>query len=213
MRIPSGPFTNILVAINVGIGGLLLWPAGWTQAVLAGALYPARFSAGDGAFADIPYLLPVWLTPFSSAFLHGGVLHLVLNMAMLLLMGRMTERVLGWQGLGLLYIIGILAAAAAEVLAHPTSVTPVIGASGAISAVIAVYMMLFPNSEPKPWGSIPLTISRPLQLLFMWVLINLMIGFVSPGMGLGIAIWSHIGGFVAGLLLARPLLRWRYRKA
>jgi membrane associated rhomboid family serine protease len=213
MRIPPGPLTNILVAINVSVGVLLLWPAGWTQAVLAGALYPSRFSAGDGAFADIPYLLPVWLTPFSSAFLHGGVMHLVLNMAMLLLMGRITERVLGWQGLGLLYIVGMIAAATTEVLAHPGSTTPVIGASGAISAVIAVYMMLFPNGEPKPWGSIPVALSRPLQLLFMWVLINLMIGFVSPAMGLGIAIWSHIGGFVAGLLLARPLLRWRYRKA
>jgi membrane associated rhomboid family serine protease len=128
-------------------------------------------------------------------------------------MGRMTERVLGWQGLGILYVAGIIAASAAEFLAHPSSQTPVIGASGAISAVIAVYMLLFPNKEPKPWGPIPVAIARPLQLLAMWVLINLMIGFAGPGMGLGIAIWSHIGGFIAGLLLAKPLLRWRYRNA
>jgi membrane associated rhomboid family serine protease len=213
MRIPPGPLTNILVAINVVIGLLLIWPPAWEASVMAGALIPARFSGGNSAYLDIPYLLPVWLTPFSSAFLHGGVLHLVLNMAMLLLMGRMTERVLGWQGLGILYVAGIIAAAAVEFLAHPSSQTPVIGASGAISAVIAVYMLLFPNKEPKPWGPIPVAIARPLQLLAMWVLINLMIGFAGPGMGLGIAIWSHIGGFIAGLLLARPLLRWRYRKA
>ncbi len=213
MRMPPGPLTNILVATNVVLGLSMLWPAGWSQMVMAGALYPARFSVGDTQFADIPGLLPVWLTPFSSAFLHGGIMHLVLNMAMLLLVGRITERVLGWQGLGLLYIIGIITAAAAEILVHPTSTTPIIGASGAISAVIAVYMLLFPNGEPKSWGNIPLTVSRPLQLLFMWVMINLMIGFVSPGMGIGIAIWSHIGGFIAGLLLARPLLRWRYRNA
>ena len=213
MRIPPGPLTNALVIANILVGLLLLWPSAWEVSVMAGALVPARFSMGDAAFADVPYLLPVWLTPFSSAFLHGGILNLVLNMAMLLLMGRMTERVLGWQGLGLLYVVGIVASALAEFVAHPHSQIPVIGASGAISAVIAVYMILFPNSEPKPWGPMPAKIARPLQLLLMWVLINLMIGYAGPGMGLGIAIWPHIGGFIAGLLLAKPLLRWRYRNA
>jgi membrane associated rhomboid family serine protease len=211
MRIPPGPLTNILVAANVLVGLLLLWPPVWIASVMAGALIPARFSVGDAAFAGVPYLLPVWLTPFSSAFLHGGILHLVLNMAMLMLMGRMTERVLGWQGLGLLYFLGMIAAALAEFLAHPASTTPVIGASGAISAVIAVYMLLFPNKEPQSWGPLPAKLARPLQLLLMWVLINLMIGFAGPGIGMGIAIWPHIGGFMAGLVLARPLLKWRYR--
>lgn len=213
MRIPPGPLTNILVIANVLCGLLLLWPSAWETSVMAGALIPARFSTGDVAYLNIPYALPVWLTPFSSAFLHGSIMHLVLNMAMLLLMGRMTERVLGWQGLGFLYLSGMLASALAEYLAHPESNVPVIGASGAISAVIAVYMLLFPNSEPKPWLGIPTKFARPLQLLLMWVLINLMIGYAGPGMGFGIAIWAHIGGFIAGLTLARPLLRWRYRNA
>ena len=213
MRIPPGPLTNILIAANILVGLLLLWPPAWEASVMAGALIPARFGAGDAAYSSIPYLVPVWLTPFSSAFLHGSILHLVLNMAMLLLMGRMTERVLGWQGLGILYVVGMIVAAIAEFLAHPSSQVPVIGASGAISAVIAAYMLLFPNKEPQPWGPIPVSIARPLQLLTMWVLINLMIGFAGPGMGLGIAIWPHIGGFIAGLLLARPLLKWRYRNA
>ena len=90
---------------------------------------------------------------------------------------------------------------------------PVIGASGAMSAIIGAYVVLFPNKQPKNWGPIPASIARPLHLLAAWVALNLALGFVAPGLGMGIAIWSHIGGFVAGLLLARPLLLWRYRKA
>ncbi len=213
MKIPPGPLTNALVIANVIVGLLMLWTPAWEHAVLAGGLFPIRFSAGDATFVNVPYLVPVWLTPLTSAFLHGGILHLILNMAMLLLMGRMIERVLGWQGLAILYFIGMVASAAAEVLVHPSSQTPVIGASGAISAVIAAYMLLMPSKEPKPWGPFSVAITRPLQLLTMWVLLNVMVGIVSPGMGLGIAIWAHIGGFIVGLLLARPLLQWRYRNA
>lgn len=213
MRIPPGPLTNILVVANTVIAFVLLIPGFWEQAVMAGGLFPMRFTEGDAAFSSFGYLLPVWLTPISSGFLHGGLMHLLLNMLMLLLMGRMTERVLGWKGLGVLYLAGIFAAAAAEILAQPHSTVPVIGASGAISAVIAAYLLLFPNSEPKAMGPLPPAIARPVQLLFMWILINLMIGFVAPGIGIGIAIYSHIGGFIAGLVFARPLLQWKYRKA
>ena len=90
---------------------------------------------------------------------------------------------------------------------------PNVGASGAIAAVIGAYVLLFPNQQPKPWGPIPANIARPLHLTIAWVGLNLAMGFVGPGLGIGIAIWSHIGGFIVGLLLARPLLLWRYRKA
>lgn len=90
---------------------------------------------------------------------------------------------------------------------------PAIGASGAISAIIGAYVLLFPNAQPKAWGPIPANIARPVHLTLAWAALNLALGFVGPGLGIGIAIWSHIGGFVAGLFLARPLLLWRYRKA
>jgi membrane associated rhomboid family serine protease len=102
------------------------------------------------------------------------------------------------------------------VMKWPMSVdmmAPAVGASGAIAAIIGAYVLLFPNQQPKPWGRIPANIARPLHLTIAWIALNLAIGFVGPGLGIGIAIWSHIGGFVAGLLLARPLLLWRYRKA
>ncbi len=211
MRFPRGPVTNVLVALNVAIAAVLLVPIWWQHAVIIGGLFPARFGVGADAFSGFNIMVPAILTPITAAFLHGGVMHVVLNMLMLLLIGKMVERVLGGGMYLLLYFIGAYAAALAEYIAAPASMTPIIGASGAISAVIGAYVILFPNKQPKNWGPIPASVARPLHLLVAWAALNLAIGFVAPGMG--IAIWSHIGGFIAGLLLVRPLLLWRYRKA
>lgn len=213
MRFPRGPVTNALVIINLVIAVILLVPVWWEHAVVAGALYPARFGAGAYAFADVGLLIPAILTPVSAAFLHGGIAHVILNMLMLLLIGKMVERVIGGGLYLVLYFVGAYAAALAEYLVSPNSMTPVIGASGAISAIIGAYVILFPNKQPRNWGPIPASVARPLHLLLAWAALNLAIGFVAPDLGLGIAIWSHIGGFLAGLLLVRPLLLWRYRKA
>lgn len=220
MRFPPGPVTNALVVINLVIAAVLLVPLWWQYAVVSGGLFPVRLSGDSSAFADIGFLVPALLTPVTAAFLHGGIAHVLLNMLMLLLIGKLVERVLG-GGLYLgLYLVGAYAAAGTEWLAAvmkwPMSLdimAPAIGASGAISAIIGAYVLLFPNQQPKAWGPIPANIARPLHLTIAWVGLNLAIGFVGPGLGIGIAIWSHIGGFVVGLLLARPLLLWRYRKA
>lgn len=220
MRFPRGPVTNALVVINALIAAVLLVPDWWQYAVVSGGLFPVRLSGDSSAFADVVFLVPAFLTPFTAAFLHGGIAHVLMNMLMLMLIGKMVERVLG-GGLYLgLYLVGAYAAAGIEWLAAvmrwPMSLdimAPAIGASGAISAIIGAYVLLFPNQQPKPWGPIPANIARPLHLTIAWIGLNLAIGFVGPGLGIGIAIWSHIGGFVAGLILARPLLLWRYRKA
>lgn len=213
MRIPRGPVTNALVALNAAIALVLLVPLWWQHAVISGALFPARFGVGDAAFADVGFLVPAFLTPISAAFLHGGIMHVVLNMVMLVLIGKMVERVLGGGPFLLVYFVGAYAAALAEWIAIPDSMTPIIGASGAISAIIGAYVILFPNKQPKNWGPVPASIARPLHLLVAWIGLNLALGFVAPGLGMGIAIWSHIGGFIAGLIMVRPLLLWRYRKA
>jgi membrane associated rhomboid family serine protease len=220
MKFPRGPVTNALVIINLVIATVLLVPMWWQYAVVTGGLFPVRLSGDSSAFADVGFLVPAFLTPFTAAFLHGGIAHVVLNMIMLMLIGKMVERVLGGGLYFGLYVIGAYAAAGTEWLAAvmrwPMSLdimAPAIGASGAISAIIGAYVLLFPNQQPKPWGPIPASIARPLHLTIAWIGLNLAIGFVGPGLGIGIAIWSHIGGFVAGLFLARPLLLWRYRKA
>ncbi len=206
----SGPLTNILLVANIAVWLVMLWPELAERAVWAGGFIPGRFMLGDiGATG----LLPVWLTPISAAFLHSGFMHLLLNMLMLAFVGKMMERVLGWKGLAALYSAGIIASSAAEFIASPYSGLPFIGASGAISALLGAYVILFPNATPKPWGPIPARFARPLQLLLLWSVINLALGFVTPGLGYSIAVFAHIGGFAAGLFLAHPLLKWRYRNA
>ena len=213
MQVAAGPVTKTIAAINIALAVLVLIPGLYAPVTVAGALIPARFSLGDGVFGEVGYMLPVWLTPLSSAFLHGGILHVALNMLMLLMVGANVERVLGSKSFAILYGAGIICAAIAEIAAHPQSPMPVVGASGAISALFAAHMQLFPHNRPKDWGRISGKLVHAAQLLAAWVAFNLMLGFVGPGIGVNIAIWAHIGGFIAGLALTWPLLNWRYRKA
>lgn len=220
MQFPRGPVTNALVVINLVIATILLVPSWWQYAVVSGGLFPIRLSGNDVAFADVGFLIPAVLTPLSAAFLHGGVAHVVMNMLMLLLIGKIVERVLGGVSYLALYLVSAYFAAGTEwlasVMAWPMSadmMAPAIGASGAISGIIGAYVLLFPNKKPRAWGPVPAALARPLHLTLAWIALNLALGFVGPGLGIRIAIWSHIGGFVAGLLLARPLLLWRYRNA
>ncbi len=213
MRGSMGPVIKAIGAINILIALIMLIPAMWDAFVVAGALFPARFIDGSAAFEGAAFVLPVWLTPISSAFLHGGLLHVGLNMMMLAMIGPNIERILGRVGTIVLYGAGMIFAAAAEVAAQPHSMMPVVGASGAISAIIAAHALLFPRERPKPIGPIPGGWAHAIKLMIGWIILNLMLGFVGPGIGVQIAIWSHIGGFAAGLMLTWPLLRWKYRKA
>jgi membrane associated rhomboid family serine protease len=213
MRTPAGPVTKAIAAMNVVLALIVLFPGFYGPVTVAGALIPARFTMGDAVFGGVGYLLPVWLTPISHAFLHGGILHVSMNMLMLLMVGANIERVLGSTSFAALYATGMLAAAAAEIAAQPHSPIPVVGASGAISALFAAHMQLFPRNRPRPLGPIPGKVIHAAQLLAGWMLLNLMLWFVAPGVGLNIAIWAHIGGFAAGLALTWPLLNWRYRNA
>ena len=208
-----GPFVKAIAAINLLLALLMLIPAVWEPVMIAGALFPARFFADPAAFQGAGFMLPVWLTPVSSAFLHGGILHVGLNMMMLAIIAPNLERVLGETNIIILYAVGMFAAAAAQVAADITSMIPVVGASGAISALIAAHVTLFPRDRPKPVGPIPGKWAHALKLLVGWTVLNLMLGFVGPSIGVTIAIWAHIGGFAAGLMLTWPLLRYRYRNA
>jgi membrane associated rhomboid family serine protease len=158
--------------------------------------------------------LPVAITPLSSALLHSGFAHLFLNMIMLLWCGRQVETALGWKLYLLLYVVGAYAAAAAQWALDPASGTAMVGASGAISAVVGMYALVFGEQRVPAIGPIPGHIVRALWLAAAWIGLQALIGIgFSGGIGgnAGVAIGAHIGGFLAGLLLARPLLRWRYR--
>jgi membrane associated rhomboid family serine protease len=136
-----------------------------------------------------------------------------LNLLMLVWCGTKVERILGAGPLVLLYIVGAFTAAIAQWLASPMSPTPMIGASGAISAVIGAFALSF--GEQKRLVKSP-GLNRALNsmwLLAAWVVLQMMTGLLAGTQGYLLATPAHIGGFVAGLLLQRPLLLWQYRNA
>ncbi|MBF6603312.1 MAG: rhomboid family intramembrane serine protease [Sphingorhabdus sp.] len=214
MNMQDGKLTNGLVIANVVIF-LLLWISGWQyDAVLRGGFFPIRWS-GEGypALESFGALVPAWLTPISSAFLHAGFLHIAFNMLMLIFCGRLVEQVLGAKLLAFLYVLGAYSAAVAEYLFNSQSVNPVIGASGAISAILAAYALLSARNEVKPIGPVPGYVVRIVWLTAAWIGIQFMIGIATYGGVTRIAIFAHIGGFVAGLIATRPLLLWRFKGA
>lgn len=177
------------------------------QAFVGGGFIPGRF--GSELIAAPGTMLPFIVTPLSSAFLHAGVLHLLLNMVILIFVGRQLEGPLGSSATAFLLVAGAYAGALAQWMSDPGSLVVLIGASGAISALIAVYALIFSRSKTAAIGPIPGHWVRALWLAAAWIGLQMLIG-VAGGVGFGdVAIWAHIGGFLAGLLLARPLLRWR----
>ena len=88
-----------------------------------------------------------------------------------------------------------------------------IGASGAVSAVIGAYAILFGRNKVKIASPRLALWVNALWLMAAWVVLQLIVGFTFAGLGVLVAIAAHIGGFAVGLLLANPLLLLRYRKA
>jgi membrane associated rhomboid family serine protease len=201
---------SVAIAALTTIAFLLaaVFDAGNAAALLMGFI-PARWS---GLMPGWPGVWPV-LTPLSSTLVHGGFLHLAFNLLMLVWCGTQVERVLGRPALLILYVVGAFAAAAAQWLSDPSSATPVIGASGAISAVIGAFALSFSRAR-QVTSSVRLNRTiNALWLLAAWVVMQILVGWTAGGQGVMLATPAHVGGFVAGLLLQRPLLLWRYRKA
>ena len=89
------------------------------------------------------------LTPLTATLVHSGFVHLLFNLLILLFCGRSVERVLGGSGIVILYLVGAYAAAAAQYPLDPDATVPMVGASGAISAVLGAYAMLFGRNKVK----------------------------------------------------------------
>ena len=213
MKLPDSwsraPVTLALTIVTTAVWLLVSMLRLGEWAVVWGGFIPARLElAGDASIA------PFWLTPLTAAFLHANIIHLAFNLLILVFCGRPTEAVLGSAGFGFLYLIGAYAAAAAHYLVGPTSFTPMIGASGAISAVLGAYAILFGRNKVRVANPKLATMLNALWLMAAWVVLQLIVVFTFAGMGGSqIAVAAHIGGFLVGVALANPLLLFRYRKA
>src|SRR5258708_2164979 len=181
------------------------------------ALIPARYfdSGGYNAVMSPTDYLPL----VSNMFLHGGWLHLIVNMWTLWLFGRVVEDQLGSGRYLIFYFAcGILASVTYAVL-NPNSTVPALGASGAIAGVLGCYMRLFPFSQIVvmiPILFIPLFFEvRAMLFAGLWFLfqaLGAITDWSAPFTGGGIAWWAHIGGFIAGVILAGPLRPPRRRQ-
>jgi membrane associated rhomboid family serine protease len=183
-------------------------------ATLAGFI-PARFTTVVAMPAGA---VPAWLTPLSATLVHAGLAHLGFNLLIFAFCGRLVEASIGPASLVFLYLVGAYAAAGGQYLLDPHSLSPMIGASGAGSAVIGAYALLYGRRQVRGWGPVSGRLLQVAWLAAAWVGLQALIGlsaFGVPGVPLGgtIAVAAHVGGFLAGLALARPLLLFRYRSA
>jgi membrane associated rhomboid family serine protease len=172
------------------------------------ALIPVRYTHPD--LARAAGLNPHDYWPLiTDAFLHGGWLHIIFNMWFLWIFGPAMEARFGRLGFLALYFGGALVASVLHVATHPDSAEPVLGASGAIAAVIAAYAVIYPTERVitiVPILFIPLFVPVP-AILFagLWLGLQLLQGaseLMRPSMAAGVAWWSHIGGFAFGALFA-----------
>ncbi|NIA29218.1 MAG: rhomboid family intramembrane serine protease [Actinobacteria bacterium] len=154
--------------------------------------------------------------PFTSMFLHGGLLHIAGNMLYLWIFGDNVEYLCGHFRFLLFYLLCGFIAFLSHFLTVPFSNIPMIGASGAISGVLGAYALKFPRARVYVLVPLFIWIWRIFRIpaavvLGFWFLIQIISGLSSPGSGAGVAWFAHIGGFVSGMILIRFFTKKRYK--
>ncbi|MBI4791122.1 MAG: rhomboid family intramembrane serine protease [Chloroflexi bacterium] len=162
---------------------------------------------------------PLWIQPLTSMFLHGGWLHIIGNMAYLRVFGDDIEEALGSFLYTLFYLgCGVVASLTHIVLSGPADTVPSIGASGAIAGVMGAYLVLYPNRRVHvllPSFGFRTGQTSALVLLGFWFVLQFFNGIAALSQDTaqtgGVAVWAHVGGFVAGALVGL-LLRGGHRQ-
>ncbi len=206
--------TVTLLVLNVGI---FLWMQFLMEPPVRHGLYlsfglvPAVMT-GKAALAEKLHLIPALASVVTYMFLHGGWMHLIGNMAFLWVFADNVEDSFGHVGFLLFYIACGIVAGLFFLLFSPSARVPLVGASGAISGVLASYLVLFPRSRVfSVLGVVPISLPA-LWLLLAWLAFNFFFFVTESVTGGGVAWVAHLGGFAAGLvftLLLRNRLRLR----
>jgi membrane associated rhomboid family serine protease len=199
-----------LIVANVVV---FLWMQSLSPRLLEAAI--VHYAVIPVAYTDPRYALSLGLDPtnflpmLTDMFMHGGWMHIIFNMWFLWIFGPALEARLGRLGFLALYLMGGVTANIVHIATHLDSTEPVLGASGAVAAVIAAYAVSYPWARVLtivPIGFIPLFIPVPAFLFaFVWFGLQVLEGsseLASPGMAAAVAWWAHIGGFVFGALVA-----------
>lgn len=207
--VPFVTYGLILVNVLVFFYELTL-PADQLEAFVYrfGAI-PAELTQGVDAPPLAPF--PIYLTVITSMFLHGGWAHILGNMLFLWIFGDNVEDSMGHVRFLLFYLLGGIGAALTQIyLGGPESTTPMIGASGAIAAVLGGYLILYPTALVRVlvWFGFFVTVLMvpAIIVIGVWFLLQLLSGVATLGVqtqqtGGGVAFWAHVGGFVTGVVL------------
>jgi membrane associated rhomboid family serine protease len=155
----------------------------------------------------------IWLTLFTSMFMHAGFFHIAGNMLYLWIFGNNVEDLMGPVKFLLFYIGGGLVASLVHVMSAANSVVPTVGASGAVSAVLGAYLVAYPRAQVICLVFLIIfvqliTIPAVVVLLFWFVIQALeALGSLGAGQNAGVAWFAHVGGFVAGFIGVRVFAR------
>jgi membrane associated rhomboid family serine protease len=219
---PGGlPLVNIaIIAINILVFVLLQLPS--DAFTMGFSTIPKEITTGVDLIGPVPITLPdgtidtiveaagpspIWLTLLTSMFMHGGWAHLGGNMLFLFIFGDNVERRLGsLLYLGFYLVCGVIASAA-QIATDASSVIPSLGASGAISGVLAAYLVYFPQNRVRVLVGFRFVTEVPaLMMIGLWAMLQFVSGIgsiaVTEQTSGGVAYFAHIGGFIAGLVLA-----------
>ena len=168
---------------------------------------PCRVTGACAVPGDFP--API-ATIFTSMFMHGGLFHVAGNMLYLWIFGDNVEDTLGHGRFLLFYLLSGVAAAAAQIVMHPDSRVPMVGASGAVSGVLGAYLILFPYARVLVlliFGFFFRIVRWPAGIVLgFWIVIQFLNGLITVsvaagGAAGGTAWFAHIGGFLAGIVL------------
>jgi membrane associated rhomboid family serine protease len=214
--------TYALIAANVAVW-LLVEHAGTDPVALAKAVCNLGMVPGElTGLAPVGESVPLGpglacvvdraainvFTPIIAMFLHGGWLHLIGNMLYLWVFGNNVEDSMGRLRFLVFYLACGCIASAAHIAAAPSSPVPMVGASGAISGVLGAYLILYPSTYVRMFVFIFIVRIRAWVVLIYWFLLQALTGLdqlneLRPGVSSGVAVWAHVGGFLAGLVLVR----------
>jgi len=163
------------------------------------------------------YTLPQVVLPFfTSMFLHGSWMHVLGNMWFLYIFGDNIEDYLGHFKYLVFYFLAGLFAMSTQVAIYPHSNIPTVGASGAIAGVLGAYFILYPRARVLTWFFVFVFYLPAWIMLGYWFVLQFLSGAVTlsvaPGRDVGgVAVWAHVGGFVAGLVMIRVFPERRRR--
>jgi membrane associated rhomboid family serine protease len=167
---------------------------------------------GDGLACVVDNESINWLTPVTSMFLHGGWGHILGNALFFWVFGNNIEDSMGPGRFLVFYLCCGLVAVAAHVLVEPASPVPTVGASGAISGVMGAYLVLYPQVRVNMLFIFIIffkVIAIPAWLVLLWwFAVQVLTGLpqlmpMRPEVSGGVAVWAHVGGFVAGVILIK----------